>query len=140
MSDYGEIVSTLVRIQYAVDHRDREAFRDCWTEDTQLHLTMFDGSQSSIMSREDLLGRFTSTWVSGQTSPMRHAVNAVDVRITGPATAKADFYCTYINVGAQPALVGMGEYHDDLEKGGDGKWRVKLRRHTFLTPITLQSH
>jgi len=139
MSDYGEIVSTLVRIQHSVDHQDREAFKDCWTEDMQLHLTMFDGTTSAIMSREELLTRFTAAW-SGQPSAMRHLVASVEVRFTGPGSAKADFYCSYVNVGPEPALAGMGEYHDDLVKGADGKWRVKLRHHAFLTPLAIRGH
>jgi|KBSSwiStaDraftv2_1062776.scaffolds.fasta_scaffold182179_2 hypothetical protein len=139
MSDYGEIVSTLVRIQHSVDQQDREAFKDCWTEDMQLHLTMFDGTRSTIPSREDLIARFTAHW-TGQPSAMRHAVNGVEVQITGPATARASFYCTYLNVGAEPSLAGMGEYHDELVKSPDGKWRVKLRRHAFLTPLAIRQH
>jgi hypothetical protein len=29
----------------------------------------------------------------------------------------------------------MGEYHDDLVRGVDGRWRVARRRHRFLTPL-----
>jgi hypothetical protein len=37
--------------------------------------------------------------------------------------------------GEASSLAGMGEYHDDLVRGVDGRWRVARRRHRFLTPL-----
>ena len=137
MNDYGEIVSMLTRIQHAVDHQNLEAFKDCWCEDTQLHLTLADGSTSTIPSRADLIARFASGW-AGQPSAMRHLVQSVEVNFTGPTTATADFYCSYVNVGDAATFLGVGEYSDELVKAADGKWRVKVRRHRFLTPLALR--
>jgi hypothetical protein len=65
-------------------------------------------------------------------------VGAIDVRMTGDATATAHFYCSYINVGDSAALIGMGEYRDELRREADGKWRVQARDHVFLTPLALR--
>ena len=133
MGDYGAIVSTLVRIQHAMDHQDREAFRACWTEDAQVEMVMFDGAKLDFNDRDDLIVRTTGAW-TGQAGALRHVVGGVEVTFTDPAAAQATFYCSYIDVGAAPGFAGLGEYRDDLVKGADGTWRVKRRRQVFLTP------
>jgi hypothetical protein len=137
LDPYGEIVSVLTRIQMAVDHQDRETFADCWAQDVNLRIQLFDGHVLEFKSRDELVQGTTGAW-SGQPSAMRHLVGAVDVRLDGADRARAHFYCSYYNVGAEPAFVGMGEYRDEMTRGADGRWRVQRRDHVFLTPLTLR--
>ena len=137
MSAPSAILSTLVRIQNAVDHQDRDKFADCWTEDTRLWIKMFDGEVREFNGRDDLVRRVTATW-TGAHSEMRHLVGAAEVAMRNATEASAQFYCTYFAVGASCHVVGLGEYHDLLVSGHDGLWRVKDRKHWFLTPMNLR--
>jgi uncharacterized protein (TIGR02246 family) len=134
MSIEAEISSLQSRLMQAVDHQDRATFADCWTEDLDFELVMFDGQVMKLTSRDQLLDFACANW-AGQASSLRHLVAAVWVEAEGPDRAVARFYCHYLKVGAEPSLAGMGEYRDILRRGADGRWRVAVRRHVFLTPL-----
>jgi hypothetical protein len=70
MGDYGEIVSAIARIMWAVDHQDRELFRDSWAEDVDFEVTFFGQAPLRVTGRDELVGRFTGAW-TGQAAELR---------------------------------------------------------------------
>jgi hypothetical protein len=51
-SDFAEIQSVLVRQKLVVDVRDKDALRECYTEDIELS-TSFDGSVPTVTTGVD---------------------------------------------------------------------------------------
>jgi len=135
MGDYGEIVGAVARIMQAVDHQDREMYRDSWTEDVDFEVVFFGQAPLRVQGRDRMVEQFTASW-TGAPSDLRHQLGAIEVQWRGSDEALARFYCTYVRVGNAGTLAGMGEYEDQLAKGGDGRWRVRRRRHVFLTPLS----
>ncbi len=134
MSVHAEIASLESRLMQALDNEDRETFTDCWTADVDFEAVLFDGTVMKAGTREKLVELSTAHW-TGRPSSLRHLVAAVWVEPVSVDEAKARFYCEYLNVGATPSLSGMGEYQDIVRRGNDGRWRVAIRRHLFLTPL-----
>ena len=134
MEAYGDVVSAILKIMQGVDRRDRALFADGWTRDVDFEVTFFAGEPVRVSGRDQLVARFTADW-TGEPSALRHQVGAVSVEMHGPGEAHARFYCTYYLTGAAVSLAGMGEYEDVVVREDDGRWRVRRRRHRFLTPL-----
>lgn len=133
MNDYGEIVAALTELMWALHHRDQARFADSWSADLDFEVVMF-GQPMRLSGRDEMVSRFTANWTQ-EPSMIRHQLGVVNVEPLGEGKVRARYYCTYVNVGEEPALAGMGEYDDDLSREPDGRWRVKRRRHRFLTPL-----
>jgi 3-phenylpropionate/cinnamic acid dioxygenase small subunit len=135
MTEYGEIVASLAGLMWALDHHDRERFSDSWSENLDFEVVMFGQKPMRVAGRDALIRSFTGNWTD-EPSSLRHQLGAIAVEQLGEDRVRARFYCTYINVGPEPTLAGMGEYDDELVREGDGRWRVCKRRHVFLAPLT----
>jgi len=134
MSVDAEVASVLSKLFQTLDHEDAEGFADCWSEDVQFQMQTFDGAINKASGRTAIVAMCESFW-TGKPSMLRHAVGAVWVEPIGVDRVCARFYCQYFNVGATPSLAGMGEYRDELVRCEDGRWRVAVREHVFLTPL-----
>lgn len=115
MDNLIDIASVISRIMFSVDHEDRETFKKCWAENIRFDLILFDQTRISYSGRDELIEKSTSSW-SGTSSALRHQVGNLDIQVVNETTAHAHFYCSYVNVGHEFGLAGMGEYSDVLIK------------------------
>jgi uncharacterized protein (TIGR02246 family) len=134
VDDYGEIVSLLARVMRAHDDRDRDLLTSCWTEDAEFEVVFHQGPHHQLRGRDHIVDHITSTW-TGPPSSLRHQMGAVEVELDSNGDARARFYASYFNTGDAAAFAGFGHYDNLLAKDSDGRWRIRQRRHLFLTPL-----
>lgn len=133
LADRHKIADLLARLMHRLDHGDRDGFADCWTNDVDFEVAMFDGTLLAASGREALL-EITAKALMGNASPLRHVVGPVEIGLLAGRLAETFSYATYYLVGEEFRFAGIGEYEDQLVKCDDSMWRISRRRHRFLTP------
>ncbi len=120
------VTDVLYRYAAAIDVRDWDALRDCFTDDATLHFEMTGVLPAAA---------FVARAAHDQTvcySASQHVVSNVVVEIDGDhATARADAQSIHFRRGAQGGEVQTvhGVYRDHLRREG-ATWRIARRELT----------
>jgi uncharacterized protein (TIGR02246 family) len=119
------------RYAHALDGGDAAAFVDCFAEDAGFwpNTGPFQPDKGRFAGRDAIGGFVVST---GDRRPRHLILNLlieVDPDTATTATATALFLLMDT---ASGELRALGQYHDDLSDGTDGRWRLVEKRVSFL--------
>ncbi len=107
------------RYCFGYDNNDQDLFADCFVDDGVF----------AVGSRE-FTGDEIRFIASREGRPRHHYLNLWVRSVDGDRAASSAYFFV---VERETALtVGYGDYHDDVQRGGDGLWRFVRRDVEFL--------
>jgi ketosteroid isomerase-like protein len=135
LADRAAIQDLVVGYFLAVDRRDWEAVRGCFSDDADLDYAVFRGTRDEVLPAiQRGLGFFDSTM---------HCAGNVLVELAGDVARCESYAVCYHRYRDGDGLVDRVcalHYRDALARQDDG-WRIRRRRVTFvwerLDPVTL---
>ena len=134
MSAELEILSVLNQYLHAIDTRNLDEIRDCFTEDAS---AIYAGEVGAQDTRAEIVRAIERAGAVSQTvwGASMHALANWRIQITGEATAQSSTIVEAVLVDL-PRGSGKGvrrglRYSDSLVKTAEG-WRIKERRHELL--------
>lgn len=120
MQDKFEIQELLARYTHAADIHPPETMRDIFSADGRFHIEAMGVDLHGI---DAIIAYFTQ--MRPAMEGVYHINSNLVVDIDGH-TATAVSYLTTLRTGAQPELVGVSRYEDELVKTDQG-WRIYSR-------------
>jgi ketosteroid isomerase-like protein len=128
MSARGELENALHRWCWAMDERDLDEVRDCWTADAILTSELPGREPTETTGRDAILERLQAAWGRSPLSGVKHVVTTVHVERETADEARVRTYVVSLRlVDGRPALSSVGRHQDELTRQ-DGVWRIR-RRH-----------
>jgi len=130
IEDERAIVAILYRYGDALDHGDRDEFLDCFTPDAEYLVQMRIESSGGFTfeGHEQLRGYFDGHTHAPAAFHKHVTVNPL-VTVNGGAADAQSYFLRVDSPAAGPAVVSAaGRYIDHLERGIDGRWRIRSRR------------
>ncbi|WP_077000932.1 nuclear transport factor 2 family protein [Variovorax sp. KK3] len=130
LEDRNAILDTLMQYGHALDYGDVERLMDCFTEDAVRETRRPDGTvnrwQGVAGTRE-----FATTHTHAPDKYHKHLVLNSAVDLHGD-TADVVSYMFRFDAdeaadGGKSFVWGMGRYVDTMQRGPDGRWRIRLR-------------
>lgn len=123
------ILDLLGRYGHTYDEGRVDALGDLFTEDGELEIRGRIGGMPAVMrGREEIVGHMRARWEATQPAQRRHVTTNLVIDETGAGRATA---ASYLLLGSTTdgalRLPVTGRYVDELEKGGDGRWRFRRR-------------
>ena len=132
MGEGDEIAAVLVRYARAVDTRDWDLLRTCFTDDARCDY----GDIGTWRSADDLVSFMVDAHAG--MGPTQHSVTNVQVRVEGDAATSVAYVHAVTVLASHPDdwIDTLGTYEDRWRRGADG-WRMTGR--TFRTTRMLFS-
>jgi ketosteroid isomerase-like protein len=127
LEDRNAILDTLMAYGHALDYGDVERLVDCFTHDAVRETRRPDGTVNRWQG-VDGTREFANTHTHAPHKYHKHLVLNSLVQVNGD-TADAVSYMFRFDAGhAEKSHVwGMGRYVDEMVRGTDGRWRIRLR-------------
>lgn len=131
MSARGDIENALHRWCWAMDERDMDTVRDCWTDDAVLVSHLPGREPTEIDGRDAILSRLSAAWERSPLSGVKHVVTTVFVEHEEADAAVVRTYVVSLRLSeGKPALSSLGRHRDELTRE-DGVWRIRRRHQTI---------
>jgi ketosteroid isomerase-like protein len=129
VEDRLEILDLLARYGHAYDSGDREALEQVFVEDAEFRIVGEVGRVPAAMNgREAIVAGLTGKWAAIRPEQRRHVATNLVVLEQTDATARAMSYLVLVSTSSgSPVVLSTGRYDDELVKGPDGRWRIRLR-------------
>ena len=130
VEDEREIVATLYRYGDALDHGDRDQFLDCFTPDAHYEVLMrLDPSNGFDHDGHEELAAYFDAHTHAPDAYHKHITTNPTVTVDGAAAEVQSYFLRVDSPASGPAVVlAAGRYIDSLERGSDGRWRIRARR------------
>ena len=127
--DRLEILDLLGRYAHAYDSGDREALKEIFTDDAELRIVGDVGQVPATMpGREAILDGLIGKWTAIRPEQRRHvATNLVVLEQTETTARAASYFVLIATTEGRAELLATGRYDDELVKGADGRWRIRVR-------------
>ena len=129
VEDRLEILDLLGRYAHAYDAGSREDLEEIFTDDAELRIVGDVGQVPATMAgrdaiRDGLIGK----WTAIKPEQRRHiGTNLVVLEQTETTAKSASYFVLVATSDGRPTLLATGRYDDELVKGADGRWRIRLR-------------
>ena len=129
VEDRLEILDLLGRYAHAYDSGSREALEQIFTDDAELRIVGDVGQVPATMAgRDAILDGLIGKWTAIRPEQRRHIATNLVVLEQTEATARAASYFVLVATSrGRPELLATGRYDDELVKGSDAHWRIRLR-------------
>lgn len=129
LSDEAQVRWLIERYYVAIDAKDADLMRSCFTEDTKVVYHAGEGDREiRLGNRDELLAYLTAG--TAWNGPSIHALSSTHVRIVNGTMESTSFAVAYLDVNGKVLVRGL-RYNDQFEKGPDG-WRIRHRRHKAI--------
>src|SRR5580658_7574440 len=129
LEDERAIMETLYRYGDALDHGDRDEFMDCFTPDAEYEVRMrLDSSNGFTFEGPEQLGAYFDGHTHAPAAFHKHVTVNPLITIDASAADAQTYFLRLDRPNAGPAVVlAAGRYVDRLERGEDGRWRIRSR-------------
>jgi 3-phenylpropionate/cinnamic acid dioxygenase small subunit len=129
LEDERAIMVTLYRYGDALDHGDRDEFLDCFTPDAEYEVRMrLDSSNGFTFEGPEQLGAYFDGHTHAPAAFHKHVTVNPLITIDGSVADARSYFLRVDSPNAGPAVVlAAGRYVDRLERGEDGRWRIRSR-------------
>jgi ketosteroid isomerase-like protein len=130
VNDERAIVAVLYRYGDALDQGDRDEFLDCFTPDAVYLVQMRLGSSEGFtFEGHEQLGAYFDGHTHAPAAFHKHVTVNPLLSVDGGAADAQSYFLRVDSPTAGPAIVtAAGRYIDRLERGVDGRWRIRSRR------------
>jgi len=129
LNDEAQIRWLIERYYVAIDAKDADLMRSCFTEDTKVVYHAGEGDREiRLGNRDEVLAYLTAG--TAWNGPSIHALSSTHARSAGGTMASTSFAVAYLAVDSKVLVRGL-RYEDQFEKGPDG-WRIRNRNHKAL--------
>ena len=128
--DERAIAATLYRYGDALDHGDKEEFLGCFTPDAEYVVSMrLDPAKGfTFVGHDELTGYFDAHTHAPAAFHKHVTVNPL-ITVAGGVADAQSYFLRVDSLEEGPAVVvASGRYIDRLERGSDGRWRIRSRR------------
>jgi ketosteroid isomerase-like protein len=128
--DERAIVATLYRYGDALDHGDKEEFLGCFTPDAEYVVSMrIDPAKGFTFVGHDELTAYFDGHTHAPAAFHKHVTINPLIAVAGAVADAQSYFLRVDSLAEGPAVVvASGRYIDRLERGGDGRWRIRARR------------
>ncbi len=124
--DRNAIADLLLRYATAIDRRDWDQFRTCFTADVLAEYKDI-GTWRGVDEITDFMAE-----VHAPMGPTLHRLSNIDVVVTGDTATARTYVDVVLTFDGGSGLNDIGFYDDDLVRTDDG-WRIAHRRYTSVT-------
>lgn len=129
MKDEAQIRWLIERYYVAIDAKDADLMRSCFTEDAKVVYHDGEGDREiRLGNRDEVLAYLTAG--TAWNGPSIHALSSTHVRSTHGVMESTSFAVAYLDVKGKVLVRGL-RYNDQFEKGPDG-WRIRRRSHKAI--------
>ena len=121
-TDEEGIRRTLAQYAQLCDEGRFEEWADLFAADARFHVmgTTYDG-------RAAITG-----FISAAMPPEARGKHAILASVIDVGNAVASAWTDYLFATRKGQITSVGRYHDELERGDDGRWRFTLREIVFI--------
>jgi ketosteroid isomerase-like protein len=127
LEDRNAILDTLRQYGHALDYGDFDRLTDCFTDDAVRENRRPDGS---VHRWEGVAGTidFATRHSHAPEQYHKHLVLNSLIEIHGDTANVVSYMFRFDPRDGEPSFVwGMGRYLDTMQRGSDGRWRIKRR-------------
>ena len=118
--DERNITRLLYRYAHALDARDADAWRSCFTGDA-----IFETRHGTFVGEEQISGLFDGLL----TGPTKHLLTSPLIELDGDSATVASHFLLCVQAGSELKVDFFGRYLDRVVRGpGHAEWRFRERR------------
>jgi ketosteroid isomerase-like protein len=118
--DKRNITRLLHRYAHALDSRDADAWRSCFTRDAT-----FETRHGTFVGEEQINALFDGL----KSAPTKHLLTSLLIELDGDSATVASHFLLCVQDGSELKVDFFGRYLDRVVRGpGDAEWRLRERR------------
>jgi SnoaL-like domain len=124
-----EIMQLLHSYGPALDYGDEAGWAECFTADGRWET----GGPGASSARKDLRGTaelvaFAEKHTRAPGAYHKHCTIDPLITVEGDRATSVAYFLRVDGIDGGPVIFAFGRYHDELVRGGDGRWRIAHRR------------